>query len=183
MRVLCYSCAFSLAPIRSVPLSDPAAIPDTPRGRGSQPPQKEEKAKQEESLHLFDLLPAPQAVWGGPDRHSGQYRLRGPKLWDSTLTRVPTKPLDSTKLTSTEKNPTSAFTAPLIKLMHFSKFIGVWGAAKTSGSTTRGCGSYLKTRTMAFSELLDSEEFHLKMLWKYIMYINSKTREISFLQQ
>lgn len=83
---------------RCVSLSDPAAISDTPRGRGSQPPQKEEKAKQEEPLSLFDLLPAPQAVRGGPDRHSGQCRLRGPKLWDSTLTRVPTKPLDSTDL-------------------------------------------------------------------------------------
>jgi len=43
-----------------VSLSDPAAISDPPRGRGS--PQKEEKAKQEEPLYLFDLLPAPQAV-------------------------------------------------------------------------------------------------------------------------
>lgn len=95
----------SLCPVRCVPLSDPAAIPDTPRGRGSQPLQKEEKAKQEESLSLFDLLPAPQAVWGGSDRHSGQCRLRGPKLWDSSLTRVPTKPLgvDQTDLPRTNK--------------------------------------------------------------------------------
>lgn len=90
---------------RCVSLSDPAAISDTPRGRG--PPQKEEKAQQEEPLYLFNLLPAPQAVWGGPDRHTGQCRLRGPKLWDSSLTRGHTKPLDSTRL-----DPTSALCAP-----------------------------------------------------------------------
>lgn len=89
--------------LRHVSLSDPAAISDTPRGRGPQPPQKEEKAKQEEPLFLFDLLPAPQALWGGPGRHFGQCGLRGPKLRDSTLTCVPTKPLDSTKLTSPKK--------------------------------------------------------------------------------
>ena len=93
----CYSCASSpCLPPRCVSLSDPAAISDTPRGRGPPPPQNEEKAKQEEPLSLFDLLPAQQAVRGGPDRHPGQCRLRGPKLWDSTLTRVPAKPSDST---------------------------------------------------------------------------------------
>lgn len=55
-------CVAPLLPVRCMPLSDPAAIRDTPRGRGCQPPQKEETAKQEEPLSLFDLLPAPQAV-------------------------------------------------------------------------------------------------------------------------
>lgn len=59
----CFTPVLSLClPGRCVPLSDPAAIPDNPRGRGSQPPPKEEKAKQEEPLSLFDLPPAPQAV-------------------------------------------------------------------------------------------------------------------------
>lgn len=74
------------SPYRCVPLSDPAAIPDTPRGRGSQPPQEEETAEQEESLSLFDLPPAPQAIRGGPDRHPGQCRLRGPQLRHPPLT-------------------------------------------------------------------------------------------------
>lgn len=73
---------------RRMSLSDPAAIPDTPRGRGAQPPQKEETAEQEEPLSLFDLPAAPQAVRGGPDRHPGQCRLRRPQLRDSSLTPV-----------------------------------------------------------------------------------------------
>lgn len=102
-RVFGFFFSLSPPPSRCMSLSDPAAISDTPRGRGSQPPRKEEKAKQEEPLSLFDLPAAPQAVRGGPDRHSGQCRLRRPQLRDSPLTRVPTKPLDSTKLTSPSK--------------------------------------------------------------------------------
>lgn len=94
---VCYSCATLCLPFRCVSLSDPAATSDTPRGTGS--PQQEEKAKQEEPLYLFNLLPAPQAVWGGPDRHTGQCGLRGPKLRDSSLTRGHNKPLDSTRPT------------------------------------------------------------------------------------
>lgn len=55
-------CFLSRLPFRCVSLSDPAEISDTPRGRGSQLPQKEEKAEQEEPISLFDLLPASQAV-------------------------------------------------------------------------------------------------------------------------
>lgn len=78
----------SLLPLlsRCMSLSDPAAIPDTPRGRGPQPPQKEKTAEQEEPLSLFDLPAAPQTVRGRPDRHPGQCRLRRPQLRDSSLT-------------------------------------------------------------------------------------------------
>lgn len=82
------SLALSLPPLvsRCMSLSDPAAIPDTPRGRGARPRQEEEEAEQEEPLSLFDLPAAAQAVRGGPDRHPGRCRLRRPQLWDPSLT-------------------------------------------------------------------------------------------------
>lgn len=81
------SCAFSLSHFpRCMSLSDPAAFPDTPRRRGPQPRRKEETAEQEEPLSLFDLPAAPQTVRGGPDRHPGQCRVRGPQLRDPSLT-------------------------------------------------------------------------------------------------
>lgn len=110
-------------PDRCVPLSDPAAVPDTPRGRGSQPPPKEETTEQEESLSLFDLPPAAQAVRGGPDRHPGQCRLRGSQLRHPPLTRVPAKPLDSTQQKNCspsplKERPTSAFAPRRPSLPH-----------------------------------------------------------------
>lgn len=182
---VCGQCVTLCPPVfpdRCVPLSDPAAIPDTPRGRGSQSPQKEETAEQEESLSLFDLPPAPWAVRRGPDRHPGQCRLRGSQLRHPPLTRVPAKPLDSTQQKNwapspLEERPTSAAAAPRSP----SPPHPCWGGEGTR--TTWGRRSYLQTRTMAFLSCLSLRKPDLKMFYRYIMYIHSKTRELRFLQQ
>lgn len=84
-----------------------------------------------------------------------------------------------------KRSLTSAFAAPLItELPRFSsplKFIGVLGSREIHRGWTRAGNGDLtedKNNGFFFSKLLVSKEFHLKMLWKYIMYINSKTREI-----
>lgn len=173
---------------RCMSLSDPAAIPDTPRGRGPQPPQKEETAEQEEPLSLFDLPAAPQTVRGGPDRHPGQCRLRRPQLRDSSLTprlnhqaigplnltppRPHTQPTPPPSASKREAWPWP-FAAPDIELLRrfSSKSVGVFRGGVGLISP--------KTRTMAFfSKLLVSRGISLeKCSEKYIMYINSKKKQ------
>lgn len=177
-------CVFPPFPGRCVPLSDPAAIPDTPRGRGSQPPQKEETSEKEESLSLFDLPPAPQAVRGGPDRHPGQCRLRGSQLRHPPLTACP--PSHWTRLNKRTDLPPPHEETPDLSLRRSPQTLAaspVWGGREEGARTTWGRRPNLQTRTMAFLSCLSPRKPDLKTFYRYIMYIHSKTRELRFLQQ